>query len=1473
MKSLRSDAYALMLFGWAVCCGMSVNDVQAADVRGLFLGDNGHHQPRSRFAELQPVLQQRGVELTYTDKLQDLNPETLGKFDFLVLYANIDRIEDAQAKALLDFVANGKGFVPLHCATYCFRNNDAIVALMGAQFQRHGGGVFRTNIANRTHPIMKGFGGFESWDETYVHHLHNEKNRTVLAYRVDSEGREPWTWVRTHGKGRVFYTAWGHDARTWRNPGFQNLVERGIRWAAGGDPAVAGVFSDGAEFRVTSTKPRTDVKPFDYIDVGAKIPNYTPGKQWGTQDAPLTKMQKPLAPAESAKHFITHEGFRVELFASEPNLGGKPIAMNWDERGRLWVCETYDYPNQLQPEGQGRDRIRICEDTDGDGRADKFTLFADRLSIPTAITHYRGGVIVQDGRQTLFLKDTNGDDKADIRKVLISNWALGDTHGGVSNFQYGLDNWIWAMQGYNFSEPVIQGKKQQGFRMGFFRFRLDAQDPPNVIEIEFVRSTNNNTWGLGQTEEGIVFGSTANRNPSVFMPIANRYYERVLGWSPQGLGTIANTHLFQPVTGKVRQVDQHGGYTAGAGHAIYTARRYPQQWWNRTAFVCGPTGHLVGTFLLNARGADFTSRSPCNLIASDDEWSAPIMAEVGPDGNVWVLDWYNYIVQHNPTPRGFKTGKGNAYESDLRDKKYGRIYRVVYGAAKAGGKPTQPLALQHPDVLVASLTDPTMLVRKHAQRLLVERGQQDVVPQLVALIRDPRVDEIGLNVAAIHALQTLDGLGVVSDRGDVFAAVAAALKHPSAGVRRNAVEVLPRDRRSTVAVLASGITRDSDSQVRLAALLALAEMPANAPAGNEIAAVSRQLVTEDRWAMDALTAAAAAHASAFMERMARDCSDADGARNANRWLPTLAIVSEHFARSQPKPEALAGVLLSLSAATPSVSGAVLDGIAKGWQDEHAIQLSAKTESQLVVLLNKLSPSSKAKLIRLASVWGSRALEQYAAEIVKSLLQTAGDRKRSTAERVQAAAQVVEFRPTDDQVVQQLLELVTPQERPEIATGMIAALTRSRSPRIGDSVLDAVALLTPSARKAAFGVLLARPETTRALLASAEAGKVQLTELALDQQSALRTHPDEKIKRRAVELLRKGGNLPDPDREKVLQSLLPLTEKTGSVQGGLAVFKKHCAKCHKHNGFGESIGPDLTGMAVHPKHELLTHIIDPSRSVEGNFRIYSVATEDGQILTGMLASESRTSIELIDAEAKRHTILREDIDELRASKKSLMPEGFEKSVKQAEIADLLEYLTHKGRFVPLSIAKIATAISTKGLFHNGDNGADRMIFPDWKPKVFAGVPFLLTDPQGKSTPNLVLLHGPLGSLPPGMPKSVALPCNTRAEKIHLLSGVSGWGFPYSQDKSVSMIVRLHYDDGQVEDHPLINGVHFADYIRRVDVPKSQFAYLLRGQQIRHLLVEPKRDATIEEIAFVKGPDQSAPMIMAVTVERKDPRAAE
>src|SRR6266576_317645 len=235
-------------------------------IKLLFLGDTGHHRPAERFRQLQPILAKRGIDITYTDKVESLNSKLLASYDGLIVYANTTKISAEQEKALLDFVEGGKGFIPLHCASYCFLNSPKYVDLVGAQFLRHGTGTFRTTIAEPSHPIMKGYSGFESWDETYVHTKHNDKERTVLEYRVDKDSEEPWTWVRTHGKGRVFYTAWGHDQRTWDNPGFQNLVERGIRWAVGADPSVVPAYGDSPEM----TKLRKDVKPFEYVE--ANVP-------------------------------------------------------------------------------------------------------------------------------------------------------------------------------------------------------------------------------------------------------------------------------------------------------------------------------------------------------------------------------------------------------------------------------------------------------------------------------------------------------------------------------------------------------------------------------------------------------------------------------------------------------------------------------------------------------------------------------------------------------------------------------------------------------------------------------------------------------------------------------------------------------------------------------------------------------------------------------------------------------------------------------------------------------------------------------------------------------------------------------------------------------------------------------------------------------------------------------------------------
>lgn len=1414
----------------------------------LFLGDNGHHQPPARFKQLQPVLAKRGIAITYTDDLANLNTETLSHYDGLAIYANTTEIKPEQEKALLDFVAGGKGLIALHCASYCFLNSPAYVELVGGQFKRHGTGTFSTEIVRADHPIMRGFGGFESWDETYVHDKHNDKNRIVLSYRVDGEGREPWTWVRTQGKGRVFYTAWGHDERTWGNPGFQNLVERGIRWAVGGDPGIVPAFTGPNIFPVPAmTALRTDVKPFEFTK--ANVPFYPPGKNWGTTEDGLFNMQLPLPPEESIKHIVTPVGFEPQLFAAEPDIV-KPICMAWDERGRLWIGETLDYPNQLQPEGEGRDRIKICEDTDGDGRADKFTVFAERLSMPTSIAFWHGGAIVQNGTQTLYLKDTDGDDRADERRVLISGWTMGDTHGGVSNFQYGLDNWIWAMQGYNNSQPTVAGKRHPyAFRMGFFRFRPDGS------ELEFVRSTDNNTWGLGISEEGLVFGSTANHNPSVYMPIANRYYEAVAGWSAAQLGTIADTHLFKPITERIRQVDQHGGYTAGAGHAVYTARTYPREYWNRTAFVCGPTGHLVGTFLLKRDGADFHSTSPCNLLASNDEWTAPIMAEVGPDGNVWVIDWYNYIVQHNPTPRGFKTGKGNAYETELRDKRHGRIYRVVYKAAAP--QPPMSLGEATPEQLVAALRHPTMLWRKHAQRLLVERGKTDVVPALIGLVKDTSVDEIGLNVGAIHALWTLHGLNAVE--GEAWDAVNKALLHPSAAVRRNAVLVLPDKSESYVPIGFSGVLEDSDPQVRLAALLKLSELPANQTAAEELfAMLDRPENSRDRWISDAATAAAATNAPLYLATVARLSDD--------RIPPAVAIVAEHYARGAPS-DSIGSLLLELSSAEPSVANTIVNALAKGWPKNTPAKLDEDAERAMATLITRLDAGAKGQLIRLATAWGSKGFEKYAAEITASLLKTAGDEEAPENQRISAAQQLIGFAQSSDDVAVKLLKLVTPQTPPTVATGLIEALGGSDAPALGSALIANLPTMTPAAKAAAIRVLLGRPQTTEVLLAAIADRKLDFGELTLEQRQSLASHPNREIARRAQEMLASGGGLPNPDRQKVLDELMPLTEETGDALAGKEVLKKQCLKCHTHSGEGARIGPDLTGMAVHPKHELLTHIIDPSRSVEGNFRVYSVITIEGKILTGLLASESKTAIELFDVEGKKHEIQRDEIDEIDASRKSLMPEGFEKQISRDDLRNLLEFLTQRGKFLPLPLGKAATFVSTKSMFY-GQAEHERMIFPNWAPVEFEGVPFQLVDPQGDRVPNIIMLYGPQGTHPPKMPKSVSLPCNAPAKAIHLLSGVSGWGFPAHQAESVSMIVRLHYADGSTEDHPLKNKVHFADYIRRVDVPGSKFAFQLRGQQLRYFAVYPQRADEIAQIEFVKGPDATAPLVMAVTVESQE-----
>ena len=450
----------------------------------LFLGSENrfNHDPPTRFRTLRKALGPKAINITYAHTVDALTAENLAQFDVLLIFANLYKIDkETQGKALLDFARNGGGCVLLHCASGCFRESqfDEYVDLLGAQFKSHKKGVFRARIVNAEHPVMKDWPGFECWDETYEHKRH-ASDRVILQKRED----EPWTWVKTYGKGRVFYTASGHDHRCWGLPEYQDLVHRAIRWTAR---------DDSKRWLAPEDLPELHYR----LAAEPKDPDNPVG--------PLNQIQQPLSPDESLKLSQIPPGFEIKLFAAEP-IAVNPIAINWDNRGRLWVVEAFDYPHKIGTEDP-QDRIKILEDTDRDGRADQVTVFAEGLNIATSVLPVAGGAITTDGESMVLLRDTDGDDQADAKEVIGSGIGLRDTHACVSNLRHGFDGWIYATVGYSGLDVTVAGKRHQSSQ-GVFRFLPDGS------AFEVVQNTSNNTWGPGLTEEGDLVGSTANGNPS-----------------------------------------------------------------------------------------------------------------------------------------------------------------------------------------------------------------------------------------------------------------------------------------------------------------------------------------------------------------------------------------------------------------------------------------------------------------------------------------------------------------------------------------------------------------------------------------------------------------------------------------------------------------------------------------------------------------------------------------------------------------------------------------------------------------------------------------------------------------------------------------------------------------------------------------------------------------------------------------------
>ncbi|HVR36072.1 MAG TPA: PVC-type heme-binding CxxCH protein, partial [Methylomirabilota bacterium] len=558
------------------------------------------------------------------------------------------------------------------------------------------------------------------------------------------------------------------------------------------------------------------------------------------------QFQAPLTPKDSMRYTQVPADFDLQLFAAEPDVV-KPIYMAWDERGRAWVVEALDYPHGLVDEGQpGKANIKICEDTDGDGKADKFTIFADKLNLATALVFVNGGIIVSEARHMLFLKDTNGDDKADVREAVLPGWGVGDSHAMQSNLGRGFDNWLYGAVGYSNFRGNVGGRELQ-FGQGIFRFKADGS------ALQFLHQFNNNTWGFGLNAAGDIFGSTANGNPTFYGYLP----AHILNPTQPGFGrgggggggfrrgyrlrpssadaseapaanvrrlpsakSLAPGMRMHPNTPNVRMVDNFGGYTAAAGHAFMISDALPPRLQGK-ALVTEPTAKLIGIMDIQRDGAGYKANDGFNLLASADEWMSPIFADVGPDGAIWVIDFYSFVIQHNPTPSirsaGIQatTGLGGAYktENDLRDQTHGRIYRVVWKDGPASS--IQSLAGAKTSEVVAALDSGNQFWSLTAQRLIVDDSIKDAAPAL-----KKRVTSGAGGKGAIHALWSLEGIGAL-DR----TTHQQALLDTDSALRRNAIRALPANEAGQQLFFSSAVIQDPDLITRQAAFLKLAEFP------------------------------------------------------------------------------------------------------------------------------------------------------------------------------------------------------------------------------------------------------------------------------------------------------------------------------------------------------------------------------------------------------------------------------------------------------------------------------------------------------------------------------------------------------------------------------------------------------------------------------------------------------------------------
>jgi putative membrane-bound dehydrogenase-like protein len=953
----------------------------------------------------------------------------------------------------------------------------------------------------------------------------------------------------------------------------------------------------------------------------------------------------PLELRDALAAFQVEPGFRIELAAAEP-LVHDPVAMAFDERGRLYVVEMRDYSEQ---DHDFLGVIRLLEDTDGDGRFDQSAPFADKFSWPTAVICYDGGVFVGAAPDIWFLKDTNGDGRADVRRKVLTGFRRDNVQGLLNSFQWGLDNRIHGATSSSGADlRRVDAEPSTAISLRGRDFSFD----PRTFDVR--AESGGAQHGLCFDDWGRKFVCSNSdhiqlvlfedrhiaRNPDLAAPsarlsiAADGPQAEVYRLSPVEPWRIVRTRLrvAGAVPGPVEGGGRAAGYfTSATGVTIYRGDAWPEAY-RGNAFVGDVGSNIVHRKILKPRGVELVAEraggEQREFVASRDIWFRPAQFANAPDGTLYIADVYREVIEHpDSLPPVIKR------HLDLtsgRDR--GRIYRVV----PSDFQQPKPPRLDQATIpeLVAALESENGWRRDTAARLLYERCDPAAVAPLEKLVHQSKS-----SLGRVHALYALAGLGALDETTTL-----AGLSDEDSRVRVHAIRLAERLAAASPSLQSKllSLADDSHPLVRYQLAFALGETPRAV----RLQGLKRLAVRDaaDRWMRLAILSSLAEGAGELFAALISNSA----LRASREHRPLLEELAQLVGRQSDQRQTIAAITAIADLPTEDDGGA----------------------SCLMALARSLGGEKLEALVRdqnLADLAGR--LETLAAEARR----TAVDPQAPLQQRREAIARL-DLVPSSDSL-DVLIDLLEVRQPPPVQMAAVQALAGFSQPEVATRLLSAWPTLAPGLRGEVLELLFARPDRLLLVLDAIEAGRLNAGDLDAARVKLLATHPEGTIRERAKKLLAARGASRRIDVIEAYRSALALG---GDPRAGRKIFEKHCSLCHKLDGVGHEIGPNLATLPNRGAESILVNVLDPNREVNPQYLNYLLVTAEGRLLTGMIAAETATSVTLTRAQGESDTVLRSDIDTLESSGLSLMPEGLEKDIDVRGMADLIAYLVAVGQ---------------------------------------------------------------------------------------------------------------------------------------------------------------------------------------------------